>query len=447
MIFYRTYLRPVIYKFSADVAGLCQRHLSERSRVLLACVLTGMVCGVGAWVMKYLIRILSSSLTSRLTEGGFNWELLVCPLSGLVICGWMQRRLFRRDVSRGTDRLRRALRAGHYALPHQLAYQPILGCAVTVGLGGSAGAEGPIAYAGAAMGSNTARFFRLAPGMTRIMVGFGAAAGISAIFKAPLAGVFFVLEVLGMQLTAVPLLGLVACCLVGAFTACLLSGMTPGLVWANAVTDFDYSALWWLLPVGVFMGLYCRWYNGSGLYMSRRWMSVVTPLMRELGGGIFLGLLIFCMPALFGEGYVALQKMLAGDLHSVLDYSPLSGVSGQWAIVLMLAGILLVKGAAVYTTNYTGGVAGTFAPTLFAGCMAGTLSAMGLGALGCPLPPSQIAYVCMAGAMAGIVRAPLMATFITVVVTMTYSLLFPVAIVAFLSYAVVNLNLKRNLKS
>ena len=415
MIFYRTYLRPVIYKFSADVAGLCQRHLSERSRVLLACVLTGMVCGVGAWVMKYLIRILSSSLTSRLTEGGFNWELLVCPLSGLVICGWMQRRLFRRDVSRGTDRLRRALRAGHYALPHQLAYQPILGCAVTVGLGGSAGAEGPIAYAGAAMGSNTARFFRLAPGMTRIMVGFGAAAGISAIFKAPLAGVFFVLEVLGMQLTAVPLLGLVACCLVGAFTACLLSGMTPGLVWANAVTDFDYSALWWLLPVGVFMGLYCRWYNG--------------------------------MPALFGEGYVALQKMLAGDLHSVLDYSPLSGVSGQWAIVLMLAGILLVKGAAVYTTNYTGGVAGTFAPTLFAGCMAGTLSAMGLGALGCPLPPSQIAYVCMAGAMAGIVRAPLMATFITVEVTMTYSLLFPVAIVAFLSYAVVNLNLKRNLKS
>ena len=177
--------------------------------------------------------------------------------------------------------------------------------------------------------------------------------------------------------------------------------------------------------------------------------------MRELGGGIFLGLLIFCMPALFGEGYVALQKMLAGDLHSVLDYSPLSGVSGQWAIVLMLAGILLVKGAAetecqaaaVYTTNYTGGVAGTFAPTLFAGCMAGTLSAMGLGALGCPLPPSQIAYVCMAGAMAGIVRAPLMATFITVEVTMTYSLLFPVAIVAFLSYAVVNLNLKRNLKS
>lgn len=436
MQIYAKYLKPRLRRGSYVCAEWCGRHLSVRHRILLVCVFTGLAAGVGAWILKTLIRYISTALTEGLREGDFNWVLLVAPAVGLLLSGWMQRRLFHRDVSRGTEKLKEALDAKDYDLPHQLVYEPVAGCAVTIGMGGSAGAEGPIAYAGAAIGSNAAKFFRLPAGFTRMMLGFGAAAGIAAIFKAPLAGVFFTLEVLGMTLSSVPILGLVACCLIGAFTAYLLSGMTPEVVWHGAITQFDYSQTGWLLLIGIVMGLYCRWYRRSGLAIRSGWLRISTPWKRELLAGLFLGVITLCMPTLFGEGYGSLQKVLAGHLDSIADYSLPSGTHGALLIPLMLGGILLVKGAAVYTTNNAGGVSGSFAPTLFAGCMAGALMALGADAIGCGIPHSQIAYICMGGAMAGIVRAPLMATFITVEVTMTYSLLLPVAAVSFISYIV-----------
>ncbi len=441
MHIYNKYLMPGLKKVSRACAGWFHHNIPVRYRIITVCVLTGVSAGVGAWILKCLIRWISVALTSGLREGSFNWILFVAPALALPLAGWMQRRLFRRNVSRGTEKLKGDLETKRYDLPHQLAYQPVLGCAVTVGMGGSAGAEGPIAYAGAAIGSNAAKFFHLPPGFKRLMLGFGAAAGIAAIFKAPLAGVFFTLEVLGMSLTSVAVLGLVACCLIGAFTTYLLSGMTPDVVWQDAITSFDYSQFGWVLLLGLLMGLYCRWYRASGMYARARWLRVASPWKREAAAGIFLGLLIFCMPTLFGEGYGALEKVLAGDLARLTDFSPLPGDAGAWAVPVMLCGILLVKGAAVYTTNNAGGVSGSFAPTLFIGCMAGALLALGADAAGCGLPHSQIAYICMAGAMAGIVRAPLMATFITVEVTMTYSLLLPVCAVAFISYAVATASL------
>ncbi len=443
MQIYMKYMKPRLGKVSLACAEWCHRHLRVRCRILAVCVLTGLLAGAGAWILKCLIRWVSVALTSGLTEGGINWVLFVAPALALPLAGRIQRSLFHRDVSRGTEKLKRDLKAKDYDLPHQLAYQPVLGCAVTVGMGGSAGAEGPIAYAGAAIGSNAAKFFRLPPGFTRLMLGFGAAAGIAAIFKAPLAGMFFTLEVLGMTLTTAPVLGLATCCLIAAFTSYLLSGMTPDVVWQGAITTFDYSQFWWLPVIGLIMGLYCRWYRASGMFARARWLRVSTPWKRELAAGVFLGTLIVCMPTLFGEGYGALQKVLAGDLARLTDFSPLWADAGTWAVPVMLCGILLFKGAAVYTTNNAGGVSGSFAPTLFIGCMAGALMALGADAAGCSLPHSQIAYVCMAAAMAGIVRAPLMATFITVEVTMTYSLLLPVCTVAFISYAVAALHIPR----
>lgn len=436
MLFYSKHIRPQLLKYAAANEKWCAAHLSIRARVIVVCIITGILAGVGAWLLKSMIRGISLSLVSGLGEWKFNWILFAAPAIGLILCGLLQRRVFHRTVSRGTDRLRKILAAKQYDMPHQLTYQPVIGCALTVGMGGSAGAEGPIAYAGGAIGSNAARFFGLERKHVRMMIGFGAAAGIAAIFKSPLGGVFFTLEVLGMTLTTVPVLGLIACCLLSAFTAYALSGFTPDILWQGAVRTFDYTQFGWLLLIGILLGLYCRWYTSSGKAARAAWLRMPSPLLRSLIAGIFLGALIFLLPTLYGEGYGSLQKVLAGNLNHIADYSPFHGFDSKIVIPLMLAGILLVKGAAVFTTNNAGGVAGSFAPTLFAGCMAGALLAFGTDALGCTLPHSQIAYICMAGAMAGIVRAPFMATFITVEASMTYELLLPVATVALVSYLV-----------
>ena len=432
---YRDIFGPRIKGLSTHSARWVRKHLPSRGRILLVCLLTALLAGFGAWLLKELIALLSTWLTSGLKEGGVNWQLLVFPALGIVLTGLLQRGVFKRRVTEGTEQLSADVKAKRYTIPHQLVYQPILGCTVTIGMGGSAGAEGPIAYAGAAIGNNSARFLGLDPEICRLMIGIGAGAGIAAIFKAPLAGVFYTLEVLGLQIGTYSVLGLVATCMLSAFITYALSGFTVQVMWAHAQTTFDYAQTPWLLLMGVLIGLYSLWYNGTGGRLGAMWKRMRPRWLANTLAGLGIGVMIWLIPDLFGEGYGALQKVLAGDMASLTDYSPLRGLSPAVAIPLILAVIIAVKGMMVSSTDKGGGIAGTFAPTLFAGCMAGALMAMGASALGCPLPASQIAYLCMAGAMAGIIGAPLMATFITVEVTQTYTLLLPVAIVAFTSYA------------
>ncbi|MCM1320129.1 MAG: chloride channel protein [Muribaculaceae bacterium] len=434
MSIYSRYIDPMIRRMSRDDGGWTNKRLTVHARVLLVCILTGILTGVGAWLLKLCIHWIGWAVTIPLSRCGYSWLLIVAPVVAIVVSGWLQRSVFHRYVNRGTERLRESLKTKDYRMPHQLTYQPIIGCAFTIGLGGSAGAEGPIAYAGAAIGSNAARFLRLDWPFVRLMVGMGSAAGIAAIFKAPLAGVFFALEVLAMNLNTVSILGIVTSCLVGASTAFLMDHCRPEIVWGNAITAFDYGQVLWLIPIGAIIGLYCRFYHSSGMLARSGCLAIKNGFLLNVAGGLFLGILIFLMPALFGEGYNALTNVLNGQVSRILDYSPLQGLSRAWVIPVMLAGIVLVKGACVFTTNNSGGVSGSFAPTLFVGGMAGMLLSIGAGAIGCHIPPTQMAYLCMAGAMAGIVRAPLMASFITVEVTLTYSLLLPVSIVAFISY-------------
>lgn len=189
----------------------CESHLRLHSRIMIVCVVVGLLAGSGAWLLKFLIRTISEAATSSLSESKVNVILIALPVVGILLAGWMQRRLFRRQVNRGTERLRRSLKEKDYTLPSALIYEPVAGCAVTVGMGGSAGAEGPIAYAGAAIGSNTARFLGLDHKFIRLMVGIGAAAGIAGIFKSPLGGMFFTLEVLTMSLGTYEVLAMAVC--------------------------------------------------------------------------------------------------------------------------------------------------------------------------------------------------------------------------------------------
>lgn len=416
------------------------RRLPARGAIAVALLLTGLCAGLGAWALKNLIRLLSLALTEHLAEDSFNWILFVAPAAGIVLTGLLGRHIFRRRLEHGTERMMADLRSRSYGLALPLVYQPLLACSLTIGSGGSAGSEGPIAYAGGAMGSNIGGMLGLRGPALRMMVICGAAAGIAAIFKAPLGGFFFAVEIMGASLTVMQMFGLMSVCIVAGGTAFALSGFTPDVVWAESTQGFAWGHWWILIPLGVAVGLYSLWYRGSAGATRRMLGRLRHDWVRNLCAGAMLGLCVMVFPALFGEGYGSVEHVLAGDLDSVRRFSQLHRlISEPWVLPLVLGGILLVKGMVVQLTDSGGGVGGTFAPTLFAGCMAGALVSSVLVPAGWPLPAAQTAYLCMAGAMAGITGAPFMAVFITMEITGSPLMLVPLAVVALSSFATVKL--------
>ena len=436
MNLYRRIIRPLLCRGGVRVAIWCEKLGSRTFVMLFASVVVGVLTGFGAWCLKFLIQSVSAYTVVYAVPGHYSWVFAIAPAGALILVGAMQRHLCHRSINRGTEKIKGLLKKHDYVLPHQLAYQPVFACALTVGLGGSAGSEGPIAYSGGAIGSGVARMCRLPASMTRAMMVCGAAAGIAAIFKAPLGGFFFALEVIGVSLSAITLIALATCCMTASATACAFSGSLYDLSVAGAMPAFDWCHLPVILLLGGALGLYSLWYRACASATRRCLDRISLPWLRNTVAGVLLGVFVIFLPLLYGEGYGVVGQILSGTTSGLTRYTLFGGMAAPWILPVFLAAILLVKGVAVTLTNCGGGVAGSYAPTLFAGCMAGLLASYATDAMGLGIPHSQIAYLAMAGAMAAIIRAPFMATFITMEITGSYGSLFPLAVVAFTAWGV-----------
>ncbi len=406
-------------------------YKTEKFRLITASLIAGIAIGAGAHVLKALVRQISLLCTRDFHATGGNYELLIIPIGGIIVTGLIVRYLFRHQLEGSTGRIKSKMAAHDPYLPTELTVAPIVASSVTLGCGGSAGSEGPIAYAGAAIGSNIGRWFGLTRQQAMVMMTCGAGAGIAAIFKAPIGGMLFTLEVLAMTLTTASVMQLILMCLASSLTCFTLSGFTPDMSFMHPA-PFTASDLLPTLALGLFCGVYSAYYLRTGGMIRRRLQKMKRPLARNVVSGAILGVALFCFPALYGEGYSLMSKVINGNVAAVLDGM---AFTVDRNILWALAGILLTKGIACYASNSGGGVAGDFAPTLFAGCMAGALFALATGALGiCHLDAGNYALAGMAGVMAGAIRAPFMAIFITVEMSFTTSLLLPVTICAFISY-------------
>lgn len=399
-------------------------------RILVCSVVAGAVIGVAAHLLKALVRYISLLCTAGFHASSGNYALLWVPVAGIVVTGLMVRYLFRRPLDNATARIKADMAAGRGSLPAVLTVAPVLASSVTLGFGGSAGSEGPIAYTGAAIGSNLGRLFRLSPRQLMLLMTCGAGAGIAAIFKAPVGGMLFTLEVLGMSLTTPSVMMLMTMCMTSSLTCMWLSGYTPDMAFGDA-SRFATADLLPTLLLGVLCGVYSAYYTGSGRLTRRALERLRRPWTRWLASGAVLGVALYCFPALYGEGYALMAKVAGGRPEAVLDGMAFGSDAG---IMAALTGILLLKGIAAYATNSGGGVAGDFAPTLFAGCMAGALFA-----LACSLPVGNYALAGMAGMMAGAIGAPFMAIFLTVEMSATYGLLLPVTLCAVTAHATARL--------
>lgn len=402
-------------------------------------VVVGFAAGFLAFVLKTLIKFMTGYLIDLYHEGNVNFGLLFIPIIGILLTVAFQKWVIRRNLEHGSEKVEQAAKNKQYRLPFSDTYGPMIASSLTLGFGGSAGAEGPIATAGAAIASNLGKRLNVPVNVMKILVACGAGAGIAGIFKAPIGGVMFSLEVMGMSLSTVPVIALVIACVIGAMTCYGFTGFTLDVPLTHA-QHFDPAMSGWVVLLGIFCGLYSLYYSAVGSYMRNLYERIPSIWLRGLASGSVLALLVFLFPSLYGEGYGVMAQVIDGDLGALTRYSLLAAEQHPSAVMALLicGGIALVKSFACTSSNSGGGVAGDFAPTLFAGCVSGFFFASVLNSLfGLSIPAENFALIGMAGAMSGIIRAPLMSIFIVVETTGYYGMMFPVVIAAVISFATV----------
>lgn len=397
--------------------------------------LVGLLAGVSAFVLKETIKWMSLLLVSHFHKHGLNWGLLVIPLAGILLTVALQRYGLKRNIAHGLDKIGDMVRRGQYSIPATYTYGPVLASTLTLGFGGSAGAEGPIASTGAALASQLGRWVGLPPRLMMTIIGCGAGAGIAGIFKAPVGGMMFTLEVMGMELTTVAVIALTIACVIGGMTSYGMTGFTLDVPLTHP-QYFDPHMSGWIIVLGGLCGIYSIYYSRIALLTQRLLSLGRSPWIKALISGGILSGLVFVFPSLYGEGYEIMAKLIDGNLSAITEYSFWRMDGSQ--VLLVCGGVAAVKSLASTATNSGGGVAGDFAPTLFAGCMAGLFFGGMLNeSFGLALPLGNCALIAMAGTMAGTIKAPLMAMFIVVEMTGYYGMMFPVAVCSVVSYAIV----------
>lgn len=423
-----------------------ENHISERTFLLILAFVIGLLSGFAALLLKFLISLIASTLSEHLTISGANYLYLVYPVIGILIVGIYVRYIVRDNISHGVTRVLHAISQNKSRLKLHNTYTSVVASSITIGFGGSVGAEGPIVNTGAAIGSNLGSLFRMSPQILMMLVGSGAAAGVAGIFKAPIAGMLFAIEILMIDLTTVSVMPLLISSITAATVSYIFTGYSPEFVFDQSEA-FVTSRIPFTILLGIVCGFTSLYFTKAIGFMESIFSKIHNPWYKFALGGLVLSGLIFCFPPLYGEGYEAITNLLNGDPSTLFDGSVFySFKDNVWFVLLFLLMIILTKVFATSATNGGGGVGGTFAPSLYVGCMTGFLFAYLINTLGFfpsyELSCKNFALMGMAGVMSGVMHAPLMAIFLTAEMTGGYQLFLPLLIVSTISYCTVRLFVK-----
>lgn len=414
-----------------------EKHLTDRQMLLILAFIIGILASFAAYILHTLIHQIQAILTEGFEINSFNWLYLVFPVIGIYLTSLFVRYVVRDNISHGITRILYAISSKRSHLKPHNCWSSVIASAITIGFGGSVGAEAPIVLTGSAIGSNLGQLFKIDNKTMMLLVGCGAAAAIAGIFKAPIAGLVFTLEVLMVDLTMASLLPiLVASITANVFTWALMGG--------KSLFTFVLDSAWQVdrLPACVLLGLFCAIIS---LYFIRT-MTFCEGIFAKMKrhpygklavGGVMLSSLIFLFPALYGEGYSAINILLNGtteaDWNQLLDKSLFYGHGNL--LVVYIALVLLTKVFATSCTNGAGGCGGTFAPSLFIGGFGGFLFARlwNMYQIGVYVPEKNFTLLGMAGVMAGVMHAPLTGIFLIAEITGGYALFVPLIIVSVVS--------------
>ncbi len=418
-----------------------EKHIKESTFILFISFLVGICTAIAAMILKTIIHWIQNLLTADLAVDNANYVLLLYPVIGILLAGLFVKYIVRDDISHGVTKILYAISQRKSRIKPHNAWSSIVASSVTIGFGGSVGAEAPIVLTGAAIGSNLGRIFRMEQKTLMLLVGCGAAGAIAGIFKAPIAGLVFVIEVLLLDLTMTSVLPLLISSVTAATMAYIFTG-TQAMFMFSQTEDFAIERIPYVLLLGVFCGL-------VSLYFTRV-MNRIEGVYRGLGvywkkfllGGTMLSIFLFLMPPLYGEGYDTITSLLDGSFIHLMNTSPFYRWSdGYWGILIFMVFILLAKVFATSATNAGGGCGGIFAPSLFLGSISGFVFAhtSNYFSFTMYLSEKNFALLGMAGLMSGVMHAPLTGVFLIAELTGGYDLFLPLMIVSVSSYITIKM--------
>jgi CIC family chloride channel protein len=413
-------------------------HVSEKMFMIILALLIGFFAAVAAFSLHWIINQIVSLLTSSFDRTGANWLYLVYPVVGIYLTSLFVRYVVKDNISHGITRILYAISSNKSRLKSHNCWSSVIASAITIGFGGSVGAEAPIVLTGSAIGSNLGQIFHLDRKMLMTLVGCGAAGAIAGIFKAPIAGLVFTLEVLMIDMTMSALLPILVSCVTATCFTYIFSGNA-------SLFTFHLDSGWSVerIPACVLLGISCGLVSLYFIRMMGACEDVFArfkdqPYVKLVIGGVVLSLLIFLFPALYGEGYISINLLLNGkteaDWNQILNNSLFSGQGSM--LIPYIALVLFTKVMATSATNGGGGCGGTFAPSLFIGCFTGFLFSRlwNMNEIGVYVPEKNFSLLGMAGVMSGVMHAPLTGIFLIAELTGGYSMFMPLMIVSVCAY-------------
>ena len=428
--------RTFITKILAPLRQFLHR-IPERNAMMILALVVGIACGLAAVTLKLAIEFIHHGLTSWFDGEVYNFLYLIYPGIGMLIAMLFVKFIVKDNIGHGVTKVLVAVSKNESKIkPHNM-WSSMIASSVTIGFGGSVGAEAPIVYTGAAIGSNVARYMGLSYKNMTILLGCGAAGAVAGIFKAPLAGVLFTLEILLFNISMSSILPLLLSTISATVISYVFLGDKPPF--ECTITPFAMSNIPFYLILGLFCAMCSVYFTRTTLWLEDKIKSIKRPLVRWGISASCLGLLIFLFPPLFGEGYGYLHELLNGGTIDLEGQTVLAFfLRRAWLVPLFFIMVLLLKVFSMSFTNAGGGVGGTFGPTLFIGAIAGFVVSRTINLIAVPgfVPEQNFVLVGMAGLMAGVMQAPMTAIFLIADMTGGYDLLIPLIITSTISYAV-----------
>lgn len=425
-----------------------EKHIKESNFILILSFVVGILTACAALLLKWMILSIQTLLTSPFSINHANYLYLLYPAIGIFLASLFVRYVVRDDIGHGVTHILYAISRRQGRLKSHNMWTSLVGSSLTIGMGGSVGAEAPIVLTGAAIGSNLGSFFKMNDKTLMLLMGCGAAGAIAGIFKAPITGMIFTIEVLMLDLTFTSVMPLLISSVTAASLSYFVYGTQPMFHFA-VNNSFTLDRIPWVIVLGVACGMISL-YVIRGMNKVEGWYrKMKNPYSKLLIGAVCLSMLIFLFPPLYGEGYDSISSIINGRPDILAEGSLFYGYKDDvWILVGYMVLIVFFKVVASASTNGAGGVGGVFAPSLFIGALVGFVVARLVNQSGIAMVSEEnFALMGMAGVMTAVMHAPLTGVFLIAELTGGYNLFLPLMICSGISYLTIYLFEKNSIYS
>lgn len=432
-------LKDKIFGWCLSKIQILTHRLTNRQMLALLAVVVGLFAGLGTCFFELLLHGVRAALVTWFPVDRAQVLFLIYPAIGIILATLFVKYIVKDEISEGVTRVLYAMSRRDSRIARHNCWSSIIGGATTIGFGGSVGPEAPIVLTGAAIGSNVGKLAKLNYKELTLMLCCGAGAAVAAIFKAPITGVVFVLEILMLDITAASVFPLILASVTATTIALVFRGFDPIMAITLSAEDvFLIRQIPLYILLGVCCGLMSYYFTSINSIVGKYVKNISSQYKRWAFAGVVLGLLIFIFPPLYGEGYEGMTALMRGQVADLFDNSLFFKFSGiEWVAIIYVTAIMFFKVIAMATTNASGGVGGTFAPSLFVGAFMGAIVALICNAcFDWSVSIVSFSLVGMAGVMAGVMKAPLTSIFLIAELSNGYGLFIPLMIVAAISFAV-----------